>query len=393
MPVCLRVQIKEVLAEVKDENARMVLETMATELVVREVDPEALKFVTGFSKLTGDYPRLSAVDLKVMALTYQLEKQFNGTSHLNTRPKPAVQPKPQPETGGEDKDLEGFEEAVNDRVEESAASGGGVAEEDEGELDPSEFERKPLVDDDAGWARPVRKGTASETGSVKSSATHATTASSAARKKAKQLPGWYDGEDDDEGWITPETIKEEAPIEVQEREVEDDRVACATTDQAMQNVLMQIGLRVLDDNGQLVSTVKHFVSKCHACFKICKDTQSGFCPHCGNATMMRVSQFVQADGTITYSKGIKSFSTRGTKYSLPAPQFGRHKDDLVLREDQLLTSKHRRRKPKAVLDEDGFTTFTNRVDMKLTMGEQEIIGMGYAGGGRKNPNSRRGCGR
>lgn len=385
-------QIKEVLNEVKDENARMVLDTMATELTVREVDPDALKFVTAFSKLTGDHPRLSAVDLKVMALTYQLEKQFNGTAHLNTRPRPVVQAKPkQGEEEEDDKDLEGFEEeCVHIEGKEGGQAAAGKEQE---EIDPAEFERRPLVDDDAGWARQARKGTASETGSVKSSATNATSASSAARKKARQLPGWYDGEDDDEGWITPETIKEEAPVEVEERKGEDNRVACATTDQAMQNVLMQIGLRVLDGEGLVVSTVKHFVSKCHACFKICQNTSANFCPHCGNATMMRVSMFVQADGSITYSKGIKSFSTRGTRYPLPAPKTGRQKDDLVLREDQLLTSKHRRRKPKVVTDEDGFTTFSGRVDMKMTMGDQEIIGMGYAGGGRRNPNSRRGCGR
>ena len=55
---------------------------------VREVDPSALAFVSKFSKLTGDFSRLSNTDLKVMALTYQLEKEFYGTSHLNEAPKP-----------------------------------------------------------------------------------------------------------------------------------------------------------------------------------------------------------------------------------------------------------------------------------------------------------------
>ena len=57
--------------------------------------------------------------------------------------------------------------------------------------------------------------------------------------------------------------------------------------------------------------------------------------------MMRVSKWVQADGRVTYSKGIKNFSVRGTKYSLPLPVQGRAKDDVVLREDQLMMSKHR----------------------------------------------------
>lgn len=42
--------------------------------------------VSEFSKKTGDFPCLSVVDMKVMALTYQLEKEFVGTDHLNTSP-------------------------------------------------------------------------------------------------------------------------------------------------------------------------------------------------------------------------------------------------------------------------------------------------------------------
>lgn len=42
--------------------------------------------VTEFSKKTGDYPSLSATDIKLMALVYQLEKQYLGTDHLKTAP-------------------------------------------------------------------------------------------------------------------------------------------------------------------------------------------------------------------------------------------------------------------------------------------------------------------
>jgi rRNA maturation endonuclease Nob1 len=42
--------------------------------------------VTEFSKKTGDYPSLSATDLQVLALTYQLEAEFVGVSHLKQEP-------------------------------------------------------------------------------------------------------------------------------------------------------------------------------------------------------------------------------------------------------------------------------------------------------------------
>ena len=43
-----------------------------------------------FSKKTGDYPSLSAVDIQVMALVYQLEKEHVGTDHIRTAPERKV---------------------------------------------------------------------------------------------------------------------------------------------------------------------------------------------------------------------------------------------------------------------------------------------------------------
>lgn len=42
--------------------------------------------VTEFSKKSGDYTSLSATDIKVIALTYQLEKEKVGTAHLKDAP-------------------------------------------------------------------------------------------------------------------------------------------------------------------------------------------------------------------------------------------------------------------------------------------------------------------
>lgn len=42
--------------------------------------------MTEFSKKTGDYPSLSAVDIQVLALTYQLEAELVGVSHLKQEP-------------------------------------------------------------------------------------------------------------------------------------------------------------------------------------------------------------------------------------------------------------------------------------------------------------------
>ena len=46
--------------------------------------------VTEFSKKTGDYRSLSAVDIRLMALAYQLEKEHVGVEHINTEPNQKV---------------------------------------------------------------------------------------------------------------------------------------------------------------------------------------------------------------------------------------------------------------------------------------------------------------
>lgn len=44
-----------------------------------------------FSKKTGDYASLSLADIKVLALTYELEVEVQGSdSHLNTEPRKIV---------------------------------------------------------------------------------------------------------------------------------------------------------------------------------------------------------------------------------------------------------------------------------------------------------------
>ena len=46
--------------------------------------------VTEFAKKTGDYGSLSAVDIRVMALTFQIEKENVGLDHIKTAPEKKV---------------------------------------------------------------------------------------------------------------------------------------------------------------------------------------------------------------------------------------------------------------------------------------------------------------
>uniref|UniRef100_A0A7S4AL11 PIN domain-containing protein n=1 Tax=Pseudo-nitzschia australis TaxID=44445 RepID=A0A7S4AL11_9STRA len=133
------------------------------------------------------------------------------------------------------------------------------------------------------------------------------------------------------------------------------RTACATTDFAMQNVLLQMNLVLLSTDGMRIRRLKSWVIRCGACFKIHgaeEDFKDGtnhhmkrlFCSHCGSGDLMqRISASV--DGKtgrlklhFSKRKTGRHHSIRGTKFSLPKPGSGnKYKGDLLLREDQLLS--------------------------------------------------------
>ena len=95
------------------------------------------------------------------------------------------------------------------------------------------------------------------------------------------------------------------------------RVGCVTTDFAMQNVLLQMGLKLVALDGSVITRCKQWLLRCDACFFIVKpDTESGlggarqrsaaaanralakslFCQKCGSATLSRVAYSTDASG-------------------------------------------------------------------------------------------------
>jgi RNA-binding protein NOB1 len=130
------------------------------------------------------------------------------------------------------------------------------------------------------------------------------------------------------------------------------RAACATTDFAMQNVLLQMNLVVLSVDGMRIRRLKSWVLRCGACFKIHHSPEDQefldgrmkrlFCSHCGSDMLQRIAASV--DGKtgrlkLHFSKRRqgKHLSIRGTKYSLPKPgRANKYQGELLLREDQLL---------------------------------------------------------
>ncbi|MQL97973.1 hypothetical protein Taro_030668 [Colocasia esculenta] len=119
--------------------------------------------------------------------------------------------------------------------------------------------------------------------------------------------------------------------------ISDSSVACVTSDFSMQNVILQMGLRLLAPGGMQIRQLHRWVLKCHACNKVTTEIGRIFCPKCGNGgTMRKVSVTVAENGLILASRRPR-INLRGTKFSIPLPEGGRDAvtKNFVLREDQL----------------------------------------------------------
>ncbi|CEH12711.1 Predicted RNA-binding protein Nob1p involved in 26S proteasome assembly [Ceraceosorus bombacis] len=101
-------------------------------------------------------------------------------------------------------------------------------------------------------------------------------------------------------------------------------VAGMTGDYAMQNVMLQMGLALASYEGHRMKSVKSWALRCHACTKICKNTEEKFCPSCGNATLLRVSVRTNAPekggGEVIEINTSRQLRLRGSRYSLPMPK-------------------------------------------------------------------------
>ncbi|KAH8154327.1 uncharacterized protein LAJ45_02095 [Morchella importuna] len=171
--------------------------------------------------------------------------------------------------------------------------------------------------------------------------------------------------------------------------------ALATTDYAMQNVLLQMNLHLVSPHGlHRIRTIKTWVLRCHACFKLCRDMSKQFCPTCGGATLLKTSCSTDSQGGFqVHLKRNMQWNNRGAVYSIPKTQHGSAsgkgvKKNLVLREDQVEYQREvrvrARQKERDLLDPDYLPG--------ILTGERRDAGgpMPKIGYGRKNPNERQG---
>ncbi|KAG9342004.1 hypothetical protein JZ751_018322 [Albula glossodonta] len=373
--------LKEVVDEIRDRPTRRSLAFVPYKIVFKQPFPEYVRFVTEFSKKTGDYPSLSATDIKVLALTYQLEVENVGDAHLKKEPEVKVQLFSTLRHPEAPVNIAGFhlpskkppENPGTDCLSPTPSQSSQASENSE--FSSFLFWRNPLPSIEADLLELLSADTVTTTDSPGEVAEklESVCLSSGGQDEAgqEQRDLCEDGsgsdvqseeeeeedeaeedEDDGGGWITPSNIKQvhldvgnwESPADV--------KVGCMTTDFAMQNVLIQIGLHVLSVNGMLIKNSRNYILRCHACFKTTTNMNKVFCPNCGNKTLKKIAVTIKEDGSLQmhFSKNPKVLNSKGMRYSLPLPQGGKHANNPLLVEDQIFPQQRLSRKARQKTD-------------------------------------------
>lgn len=403
---------QEVVDEVTNHRQLRRLVVLPYELQIKDVFPENVKFVTEFSKKTGDYPSLSATDIKVIALTYQLEKEKVGSEHLKVMPeaqrtitfqnRPTVDPK----------DVVGFyipsgQHSAGDEIDDSSTVAAPVNSTTSDRSHPEVLDSNCETIDDLKCSE-ISEDDSEEEHTAESDVDEdkEEVDPSTVLVRVQELSldcnnsntdegsdsyqgdsGDSDNEDDSDGggWITPDNIalakkKMNAEFE-EEKEV---TVACITTDFAMQNVLKQIGLHVSSVDGRVIKQLRTFILRCYACFKTTSIMTKAFCPHCGHKTLKRVAVSVEPDGSQKIHINIKKpLTARGKKFSMPTFQGGKHANNPIIFADQPVPDQRPTRMARIktnILDADyipGYSPFamrdtTSRSAMMGIRGQQEV---------------------
>lgn len=168
------------------------------------------------------------------------------------------------------------------------------------------------------------------------------------------------------------------------------KVACITTDFTMQNVCLQMNLGLCSLDGMAIKSVRQWVLRCGACFKVHYDMERLFCSKCGSSFMQRIAASIDRKSGELKLHLRKNYqpNTRGMIYSLPKPgQQSRFEGEVLLREDQLKSGIWRQKVVK--IQKDVRSAFGEDItgDLGVHINKSSDIQIGL---GRQNPNAKKG---
>lgn len=317
--------------EITNKRQLRRLVVLPYDLIIKEVFPENIRIVTEFAKKTGDYPSLSATDIKVMALTYQLEKKKVGVNHLRTEPvvqkSVNVITKPPNDIHA---DITGFFLPTETSKSEEEKE---VTIKEENNFDATELDKE--LEEKFG-ALDCNLNDNQADGSELEECDSKTDILVTAKSESDENSEETDDDDDDSGWITPSNVKL-AKKQVNSKLIEEKQVtvACITTDFAMQNVLKQMNLNVAALDGRVIKQLRTYILRCYACFKTTSIMSKQFCPKCGHNTLKKVAVSLDEDGKMQiHINARKPLTARGKRFSLPKIKGGKHPNNPILVADQ-----------------------------------------------------------
>ena len=209
-PHCTYITLPAVKAELRDTASQHRFATFPFPLTLRTPPPEAVAAVSAFAAQTGDRTALSPVDISVLAMAWQVEKEVNCGKWLKNKVEGRNEQAIEAILASKGQTTTIAADGKQSHVEESEQQVDEVDDdEDEEEQDDSEGE----------WAQP---------------------ASAETKDGASQWPEQKEATaDDDDGegqWITPDNIHQQADYSKHSQPAADhpSSVATITTDYAMQ---------------------------------------------------------------------------------------------------------------------------------------------------------------
>lgn len=380
--------VPEVLSEIRDKEARRRLELLPFEIKTKEPSEEAIKFAKQFSVKTGDYARLiansqgehSRGDMKLIALAVMLEWERNGDRFLRREPNPhplqnqkkdAATSSPSANVSesqdssrqnGQKSELS-VEEEKRDACETNISAE--ASEDVPKEFDPS---------DSSTWPEEAPKVERDDTEEGRNA------------DAILKIGGTViDSEKDGGEWITTKNMErfDRRFGGIRASKARRYKVGVVTTDFTVQNVLMQMGVKILTVDGMAIRRVKKWALKCHACTHVDLNMSRKFCENCGNDSLIRVSVSVDQSGSIRHFGPRRPVNIRGTQFTIPIPKGGRDEKKFIMSQDELEEHqrKHHHRKQKEVSIADPDFEFGATRPLHTLFSDKVVVG--YS---KKNPN-------
>jgi len=121
----------------------------------------------------------------------------------------------------------------------------------------------------------------------------------------------------------------------EEEKSDKERVFIVTSDFAVQNIALKIGILINSIDGIRVQKIRNYVLKCFSCATFNFDTSRLFCEFCGYTTLMKIGYSVSSDGSVTIKDKDADPRLRGKQFNLPNPSLNKKAKIYLLCEDQL----------------------------------------------------------